>query len=73
MGVNTTGVMHYIKYQLKALGHGGLVVNASSIAGVQGRPKCGSYAARKHAVIGLTRAAAKEVGQRGVRLNAVCP
>lgn len=73
MGINSTGVLHCLKAQLQKIADNGSVVNASSIAGVQGREKNGAYTASKHAVIGLTRSAAKEVGERGVRVNAICP
>ncbi|ORY09965.1 3-oxoacyl-reductase [Clohesyomyces aquaticus] len=73
LSVNLTGVMHCLKHELRVLTDGGAIVNASSIAGVQGRPNNAAYAASKHGVLGLTRSAAKEVGGRGVRVNAVCP
>ena len=73
MAVNLTGVMHCMKHQLKVMAEGSAVVNASSIAGLQGREKNGIYTASKHGVIGLSRSAAKEVGRRGVRVNAICP
>lgn len=73
MAVNLTGVMHCMKHQLKAMKEGSAMVNASSIAGLQGREKNGIYTASKHGVIGLSRSAAKEVGRRGVRVNAICP
>ncbi|KAI0153360.1 3-oxoacyl-reductase [Pestalotiopsis sp. NC0098] len=73
MGVNSTGVMHCLRAQLAAMADGGSVVNASSIAGTTGRANNASYSASKHAVLGLTRAAAKEVGVRGIRVNAICP
>lgn len=50
-----------------------LVVNISSIQGVMGFAGAGAYSASKHGVIGLTRSAAKEVGDREVRVNAVAP
>lgn len=73
MNVNAKGVMYSMKYQLREIKDGGSIVNVSSIAGLTGRPKNASYAASKHAVLGLSRSAAKEVGPRGVRVNAICP
>ncbi|ETS84596.1 hypothetical protein PFICI_02621 [Pestalotiopsis fici W106-1] len=73
MGVNSTGVMHCLRAQLAVLADNGAVVNASSIAGTTGRANNASYAASKHAVLGMTRSAAKEVGVRGIRVNAICP
>ena len=49
------------------------IVNASSIAGLEGSSRCAPYVASKHAVVGLTRTAAKECGSTGVRVNAVAP
>ncbi|KAF2740171.1 hypothetical protein EJ04DRAFT_548651 [Polyplosphaeria fusca] len=73
MDVNLKGVMLCCKYELRAIVDGGSIVNASSIAGLQGRPWNSAYAVSKHGVVGLTRSAAKEVGVRGVRVNCVCP
>ncbi|WQF78907.1 Putative short-chain dehydrogenase/reductase SDR, NAD(P)-binding domain superfamily [Colletotrichum destructivum] len=73
MGVNLKGVMHCLKAQLSMIQDNGSIVNASSIAGLQGRPNNGAYTASKHAILGLTRTAAKEVGCRSIRVNAVCP
>ena len=52
---------------------GGAIVNTASVAGITGAGLCAAYTAAKHAVVGLTRAAADEFSRYGVRVNAVCP
>jgi NAD(P)-dependent dehydrogenase (short-subunit alcohol dehydrogenase family) len=52
---------------------GSSIVNAASVAGLMGSPQSAPYVASKHAVIGLTRSAAKEVGGQNIRVNAVAP
>ncbi|KAF2713315.1 ABA4 protein [Pleomassaria siparia CBS 279.74] len=73
IGVNLTGVMHCMRAQMRVIADGGSIVNASSIAGLIGRPNNAAYAASKHGVIGLTKSAAKEIGVRGVRVNSFAP
>lgn len=51
----------------------GSILNISSIAGLMGNPGQCNYSAAKAGVIGLTRTLAREVGKRGVRVNAICP
>lgn len=51
----------------------GRIVNVASMAGLEGAPYIIAYTASKHALVGLTRAAAAEVGKHGVTVNAVCP
>jgi len=73
IGVNLTGLMYCLRAELRKIADFGSIVNISSIQGVMGFPGSAAYAASKHAVIGLTRSAAKEVGDREIRVNAVAP
>lgn len=52
---------------------GGSLLFTSSGLGLHGRPMIALYAAAKHAIVGLTRSLALELGPHGVRVNAVCP
>ena len=51
----------------------GAIVNLTSVVGVHGNPGQANYAASKAGIIGLTKALARELGTRGVRVNAVAP
>jgi 3-oxoacyl-[acyl-carrier protein] reductase len=51
----------------------GSIVNLSSVVGVHGNPGQANYAASKAGIIGLTKALARELGSRGVRVNAIAP
>lgn len=74
MSVNATGMMHCLRAELKVMSGGGSIVNAASIAGLIGRRRNSTYNASKHAVIGVTKSAAKEVGaDRKIRVNCVAP
>ncbi|MEW2623424.1 glucose 1-dehydrogenase [Streptomyces sp. NPDC048106] len=70
--INLRGVWNCLKYEVPAMlesGDGGSIVNTASVAGVRATGTVSPYIAAKHAVVGLTRAAADEYGQRGVRVN----
>jgi meso-butanediol dehydrogenase/(S,S)-butanediol dehydrogenase/diacetyl reductase len=73
--VNVTGtfLMSQAVLPLLVAESRGGIVNISSIAGKEGYPLWAHYTATKHAVIGLTRALAREFGRQGIRVNAVCP
>jgi NAD(P)-dependent dehydrogenase (short-subunit alcohol dehydrogenase family) len=75
MRVNVMGTFLGLKHVLPVMiAQGkGVVVNMASVAGTVGAPTMAAYSASKHAIIGLTRTAAGEVGKLGVRVNAVCP
>ena len=59
--------------KMMARGHGGRIVNMSSLSGQRGLSGQTNYCAAKHAVIGVTRALAQETATRGVTVNAVAP
>jgi 3alpha(or 20beta)-hydroxysteroid dehydrogenase len=65
------GLKHVLPHMVER--RSGSVINCASVNGLQASPGTAAYTATKHAVIGLTRAAAVEVGPYGVRVNAICP
>ncbi|MFC7201910.1 SDR family oxidoreductase [Haloferax namakaokahaiae] len=73
--INLNGVWRCMNQEIPAMldGDGGVVVNMASILGKVGFENAGPYVASKHGVVGLTKTAAQEYAQRGVRVNAVCP
>lgn len=73
IGVNQRGLMNCMRAQIPHFNDGGSIVNAASVAGVMGVARNAAYSASKHAVIGLTRSAAKELGERQIRCNCFCP
>ena len=52
---------------------GGRIISTSSVWGRVGEPLFGAYVASKHAIIGLTKSWARELGARGINVNAVAP
>lgn len=72
--VNVRGTLACMKHAIPLLKRqGGAIVNIASRAGLRGIPFQSAYSSSKFAVIGLTMAAALELGPMGVRVNAVCP
>lgn len=73
--VNVDGLFFCLRAQLRAMraGGGGAVVNLASVLGQVARPGSGPYVTSKHAVVGLTRAAAVDHARDGIRVNAVAP
>ena len=75
LAVNVKGVLYGMKHTLshfKAQGSGA-IVNAASVGGIRAVPNLVAYVASKHAVAGMTKQAAIEYGEFGVRVNAVAP
>ncbi len=74
LDVNLTGVWHTVKAALSHLGDdGGSIVIISSANGLRGTANTAHYAASKHAVVGLARTLANELGGRRIRVNTVHP
>ncbi|MDZ4877234.1 MAG: 2,5-dichloro-2,5-cyclohexadiene-1,4-diol dehydrogenase [Chroococcidiopsis cubana SAG 39.79] len=75
MNVNVKGVWLSMKYEIaQMLKQGsGAIVNTSSGAGVVAVPTQSLYTASKHAVVGLTKAAALQYAKAGIRINVVAP
>ena len=73
MAVNIRGVFLGMKYVLPRMRDGGSVVNMSSALGLVGGAGIVAYVASKHAIIGMTKTAALEQGDRGIRVNACAP
>lgn len=76
VAVNLKGVWLCMKHQIRAMlkTGGGAIVNNSSAAGLVGGPFTGvAYCSSKHAVVGLTKAAAAEYAGQGIRINCICP
>jgi NAD(P)-dependent dehydrogenase (short-subunit alcohol dehydrogenase family) len=74
LAVNVRGVMLTVREAARRMtGRGGSIVVMASLNGWKGDPNLASYTASKHAVVGLVRAAALDVGRDGIRVNAVGP
>lgn len=76
IAVNVKGVWLAMRAEIRALlsaGSPGAIVNTSSVGGLGGGAGLAAYSASKHAVIGLSRSAAKEYGERGIRVNVIAP
>ena len=64
-----------MKHSVEAMrkGSGGSMIAMSSVTGLIGFPGLAPYAASKHAVYGLVKTVALELGEAGIRANAICP
>jgi NAD(P)-dependent dehydrogenase (short-subunit alcohol dehydrogenase family) len=73
LSVNVTGTYLVTRAALPKMDRGARIISTSSVWGRVGEPLFGAYVASKHAIIGLTKSWAKELGPRGINVNAVAP
>ncbi len=73
LDINVAGMAILTGQALGRMAEGARIVNTASIWGRVAEPLFGAYVASKHAVIGLTKTWARELGPRGIRVNAVAP
>ena len=71
--INTNGTFYVTRHALPHMGEGGRIIVTASIWSRVAVPEFSAYITSKHANLGFTRAMAKELGPKGIRVNAVCP
>ena len=73
--VNLNGVFHVTKSVIRTMvkQHSGRIINISSVVGFSGNPGQVNYSSTKSGLIGFTKSLSREVGTRGITVNAVAP
>ncbi len=73
LAVHIVGAFHVLKHTLPRMNNGGSVIITSSVVGLMGFGDLSAYVAAKHGQVGLMRSVAKEVADRGIRVNTLHP
>ncbi|GAQ19766.1 glucose dehydrogenase [Oceanobacillus picturae] len=76
ISIDLTGTALCMKYELQQMieqGQGGSIINISSVSGFRPQPNNIAYVAAKHGVVGMTKVAAMENGDKNIRVNSVAP
>ena len=76
LDINLSGVWRTMKAAVPHMisaGNGGSIITVSSVAGIKSLPGQAHYSAAKHGVVGLTKTAAIELGEYGIRVNSIHP
>jgi 3-oxoacyl-[acyl-carrier protein] reductase len=75
IGVHLNGTFFCTREALRLMGrqNRGVIINMSSVAALMGLDSVPHYSAAKAGILGFTRAVAREVASRGIRVNAICP
>jgi NAD(P)-dependent dehydrogenase (short-subunit alcohol dehydrogenase family) len=74
LDVDLRGVLHGTKHAIRTMqGHGGSIINWSSLAGLNASPMSAVYSTAKAGVVAVTKATALEYGPAGIRANVICP
>ena len=73
LDVNVVGTLSTVRHGVRHMADGGAIVCTASVAGLQGAPELTAYCASKFAVVGIVQSLARELADRGIRVNGVAP